>query len=347
MTVFNHPEFAQHERIVFHEDPASGLKAIIAIHNRNLGPAIGGCRMLPYAGDEAALTDVLRLSRGMTYKNAMAGIPYGGGKSVIIGDPSSEKTTALLHAMGDLVETLGGDYITSFDSGTTLDNIRTIGERTRHVGGIVKGAGNASASTAYGVLVAIKAALRHRRGTDQLEGVKIMIQGLGNVGLRLAQLLKDSGAEIFATDTNSVLLANTVEEQGVTPLAPGEIFEIPVDVFSPNALGAVINEETINQLKFGIIAGGANNQLANPEMGELLRKKDILYAPDYVANGGGITELHYQFSGGSEEALKTHLDSIGETLAVIFETADFQGRPTSEVADQLAEERIRVRNSTR
>lgn len=337
MTVFNHPEYCQHERIIFHEHQASGLKAIVAIHNRRLGPAIGGCRMLPYENDEAALTDVLRLSRGMTYKCAIAGIPFGGGKSVIIGDPRTDKTEDLLHAMGELVESLGGDYITSFDSGTTLDDIKTIGERTTYVGGIAEGAENASVSTAYGVYAAIKAAVKYRLQLESLSGIKIAVQGLGNVGLRLVRYLKEAGAEITVTDVDAALLSSVAEELELTAVAPEAIYGVPVDVFAPCALGAVVNEKTLPEFKAAIIAGGANNQLATPEFGALLREKGILYAPDYAVNAGGIVDLHYQFSGGGAEALRAHLNSLGDTLTEIFEQADLQDRPTSEMADQIAE----------
>jgi leucine dehydrogenase len=344
MSIFSHLDYKQHEKVVFHEDKFSGLKAIIAIHDSQRGPAIGGCRMLPYKNDALALKDVLRLSHGMTYKCAIADIPFGGGKSVIIGDPKVHKTQALLNAMGDFVESLQGDYITSFDSGTTLDDIRTMGERTSHVGGILEGAQNASASTAYGVFTSIKAAVKHRLNSDDLNGIKIAVQGLGNVGLRLTKYLKEAGAELYITDTNNSHLMKVAEEMALTAVAPNDIYGLAVDVFTPCALGAVINGDTIPKFKTAVIAGGANNQLATPDLGEILHNRKILYTPDYVANAGGIIDLHYQLNGGDKQMLTKHLNSLGDTLSEIFLSADHLNQPTNIIADKIAESRFQRSN---
>ena len=340
MTIFNNSEFYAHEKIVFHEHKSSGLKAIVAIHNSNLGPALGGCRMLPYKSEEAALCDVLRLSRSMTYKCAIANIPFGGGKSVIIGDPAVHKTKALLHAMGDLVESLGGDYICSFDSGTSIDDVRIIGERTEHVGGILPGAGNASASTAYGVYTAIKAAVKFRLQSSSLQGVKVAVQGLGNVGLRLVEYLKQAGAEVYVTDVDQQHMATVADRLELNSVSPNDIYGLAVDVFAPCALGAIINNSTLPQIKAAIISGAANNQLATDDLGEQLKDKGILYAPDYVANAGGIIDLHYQFTGGDKLGLRSHLDSLNETLSEIFLQAEIRDQATSLVANKIAEKRF-------
>ena len=342
MSIFNNSEFYGHEKIIFHQHKPTGLKAIVAIHNSNLGPALGGCRMLPYKNEEAALCDVLRLSRGMTYKCAIAGIPFGGAKSVIIGDPNTHKTKALLHAMGDLVDSLGGDYISSFDSGTSIDDVRIMAERTEHVGGIMPGAKNASDSTAYGVYIAIKAAVRYRLQSDSLQGVKVAVQGLGNVGLRLVEYLKAAGAEIYVTDLDEQRMASIAEKMDLNTVSANDIYGLAVDVFSPCALGAIINKNTLPQFKAAIISGAANNQLATEDFAQQLKGKGILYAPDYVANAGGIIDLHYQFKGGDNQGLRSHLDSLSETLSEIFLQSDIHNQATGLVANRIAEKRFNI-----
>lgn len=343
MSIFSHPEYDNHEHVAFYHDKKSGLKAIIAIHNTNLGPALGGCRMWPYAGDEEALCDVLRLSRGMTYKSALANLKLGGGKAVIIGDPNGQKTDALLHAMGDFIESLGGRYITAEDSGTKVPDIAKIGERTAHISGVVKGSehgGDPSPTTAYGVFVGLKSAVSYRLGRGDLNGLKVAIQGVGNVGFRLAKHLKEAGAEIFVTDIFERNVERAVSELGVAAVKADEIFGLDVDVFAPCAMGAIINDETIAQLKAPVIAGAANNQLAEARHGEILRQREILYAPDYVANAGGIIDAYYQRTGGTDEQLGAHVETIADTLNEIFERATQDNLPTSVVADRLAEERF-------
>ncbi len=348
MSVFEHTAFADHERVIFHQHRASGLKAIIAIHNRNLGPAVGGCRMLPYITDDEALIDVLRLSRGMTYKCALASIPFGGGKAVIMGDPSKHKTRELLLAMGDFVEMLKGDYIAAFDAGTTLDDLRVMANRSNYIAGISEGFANASGSTAQGVFIAIKAAAKYRLQADSLVGIRVAVQGLGNVGLRLVRLLLEAGAEVIATDVNHQHLQRVVDELGIQSVRPEAIYELAADVFCPCALGAVINAETLPQLSVSCVVGGANNQLLSDQYADELRVRNILYAPDYVVNAGGIIDLYYQLNserlGASiHTALPQHLNRIADTLRDIFIQSERKNCSTAAVADQMAEQRFLAR----
>lgn len=344
MSVFSHSAYDNHEQVAFYSDAKSGLRAIIAIHNTNLGPSLGGCRMWPYADDNEALNDVLRLSRGMTYKSAMAGLKLGGGKSVIIGDPHQHKTPELLHAMGDFLNTLNGRYITAEDSGTSVEDMKIISENTKNVSGVsahsVYG-GDPSPSTASGVFVGLKAAVQHRWGSADLKGMKVALQGVGNVGFRLAKLLKEAGAELFISDIFTDNVNRAVTELGATAVSSEEIFDLDVDLFAPCAMGAVLNDETIARLQAKVIAGASNNQLAEPRHAASLRDKGILYAPDYVINAGGIIDVYYQQQ--SEYTLgqvAEHIDTIGSTLQEVFQRADETGATTAEVADRVAEERF-------
>lgn len=341
MSVFSHLEFDNHEQVVFVQDAKSGLKAIIAIHNTHLGPALGGCRMWPYASDEAALTDVLRLSRGMTYKSAIAGLPLGGGKCVIIGDHRRDKNPALLRALGRAIEGLSGAYITAEDSGTNVLDMTTIGECTQYVSGVVEGAehgGDPSPSTAYGVFVGLQAAVAHKFNRTDLSGLKVAVQGVGNVGFHLCRYLKNAGAELIVTDTFPENAHRAVIELGATAVAPDKIYAVDADVFAPCAMGKSINAQSLAQLKASIIAGAANNQLDRPEVAQLLLENDVLYAPDYVINAGGIIDIAYQRSGESAALLKTHIESIGSSLTNIFQRAEHSGHSTPVVADQIAEQ---------
>lgn len=334
--MFSHPEF-EHELVVFHEDHETGLKAIIAIHNSNLGPAIGGCRMMSYASDADALTDVLRLSKGMTYKCAIAGIPFGGGKSVIIGDPKKIKTKALLHAMGVFVDRLEGQYITSFDAGTTIDDVATMGEKTCHVGGIQAGAGNASSSTAKGVFVCLKRSASLALGASDLKGVRVAIQGVGNVGARLARLAADAGAEVAVADVNEAAAAEVATAVGARHVAAGEILSLDTDILAPCALGAVLNEETLPGLKVKAVCGGANNQLENNKIADRLMEQGVFYCPDYLANAGGIIDLHYQLNLNSRAALEGHLEGLAGKLVSIAGIAQAQSINMAAAADRFTE----------
>ncbi len=347
MSIFEHKEFNNHEQVVFGCDEKTGLKAIIAVHNTKLGPALGGCRMWPYANSGEALTDVLRLSRGMTYKSAMVGLKLGGGKAVIIGDARKQKTPELMRAMGEFVESVGGRYITAEDSGTSVADMKLMAERTEHVSGIkeqVDAEGNVltgdpSPSTALGTYLGLKAAVQFKLDRD-LSGIKVAIQGLGSVGYRLACHLKAAGAELFVTDIHHDSLDKAERELGATVVKPGDIFGLDVDVFAPCALGAIINDETIGQLKARVIAGASNNQLAEVGHGEILRRQGVLYAPDYVINAGGIIDVYYQQVGGNPEQIRKHVEGIEGILMQVFERAEYEGLTTQAIADVMAEERI-------
>ncbi len=333
--------YDQHEAVVFRKDTRSGLRAIIAIHNSNRGPAIGGCRFLPYRSEREATEDVLRLSRGMTYKCAISEIAFGGGKSVIIGDPSVEKTPAMLHAMADFVEDLQGRYIVSFDMGTNLDDVRTIGERTAHVGGIADGAGNASASTAEGVFVCIGAALRHRFGSDSLAGRTVAIQGVGNVGGRLAQRLAQAGARLIVSDISAEAAQAVARDTGAEIVDNAAIHRVAADVFSPCARGGILNADTIPDIAAAIVAGGANNQLSVQADAQSLLARGIVYCPDYLVNAGGIVDLYYQQPHVARSGLAAHLQRLGAILGEILARAGSEGVTPSAICDAMAEERFR------
>jgi leucine dehydrogenase len=347
MSVFDHPEFASHEQVAFCHDEETGLKAIIAVHNTHLGPGLGGCRMWNYANSHEALTDVLRLSKGMTYKAAMAGLEQGGGKAVIIGDPRNHKTADMMAAMGRFVDTFKGKYITAEDSGISVSDILTMGQHTEHVGGTFSkysfdgspADGNPAPATAYGVFIGLQAAVRHRFGSD-LSGKTVAIKGVGHVGLRLAEHLYKAGARLFVADIFPEGLDRAVNEYGATAVSVEEIDALDVDVFAPCALGNAINTDNISKLNAKVIAGAANNQLASDEMGKILAQKGILYAPDYVINAGGIIDIFHQRTESNAENLKAHLERIGETLRCIFEQADETGQATAQVADEMAESRF-------
>lgn len=348
MSVFTHPDFDGHEQVVFCHDKASGLRAIIAIHDTTLGPALGGCRMFPYASDDDALRDVLRLSRGMTLKSSLAGLKLGGGKAVIIGDPHTGKSQALLHAMGDFVDSVGGRYITAADSGTGEPEMQAFAQRTRHVIGATPrttldgsiASGDPSPSTALGVFVGLREAVRQRLGRADLQGLKVAIQGVGHVGLGLARHLKQAGAELWVCDIFDANVRQAVEELGANAVRPHDIYGLDVDVFAPCAMGGILNAETLQHLRAPVIAGAANNQLASPEIGVELQRRNHLYAPDYAINAGGIIDVYYQRVGGSAARIDAHVKGIGDTLREIFDRATASGEPTSIIADRLALERL-------
>lgn len=349
MNVFSHPEFDNHEHLSFFCDPETGLKAIVAIHNTSRGPALGGCRMFPYATDEEALRDVLRLSRGMTYKSALANLDLGGGKSVIIGNPRKHRTAALLEAMGKHLESLGGQYIAAEDSGTSVPDLKVMGRHTQHVAGIAErigfdgqpSSGDPSPATAYGTFIGLKAAVRHKLGRNDLKDLKVAIQGVGNVGFRLARHLKEAGAQLWVYDIFADNMQRAVDELGATPASAGDILHLPVDVVAPCAMGAVLNDESIPQLKATVVAGAANNLLERPDHDQALKDRGILYAPDFAINAGGIIDVFYERNGASPETVRAHLDTIGDTLMEIFTRADRSDRPTGAIANELAEERFR------
>ncbi len=342
MSLFTHPDFDGHEEVAYFHDPESGLKAIVAVHNLSRGPALGGCRTWPYESEDEALTDVLRLSRGMTYKSALAGLDYGGGKSVIIGDSRRDKTPALFRALGRFIETLGGRYIVAEDVGIDVEDVEAMARETDHVAGIPsRGAGDPSPATAYGVYMGIRAAVQHRLGHDEICGLKVAVQGLGHVGAELCRLLARDGAGLIVSDIHEASVARVVAELGAEAVEPDAIYEAEADVFAPCALGAIINTETIARLGSPIVAGSANNQLAEPDDGRELRRRAILYAPDYVINAGGIIYLSHEGPGFQHNRAVARVAGIHDTLLEIFRRADAERVPTSEAADRMAEERFR------
>ncbi len=348
MSVFDHPEFDNHEHVAFYHDDEAGLSAIIAVHNTNLGPALGGCRMWPYINSSEALTDVLRLSKGMTYKAAMANLELGGGKSVIIGDPRKAKTPEMMRAMGRFVDSLGGKYFTAEDSGIAVSDLATMAEESDYIAGVKahyhyngeEADGNPAPSTAYGVFVGVRASVEYALKSD-LKGVKVAIQGMGHVGYRLAKHLHEAGAQLFVTDIYPEGVEKAVAELGATAVAPEEIYSLDVDVIAPCAMGASINDETLPAIKARVIAGAANNQLAREEMGELLRERGILYAPDYVINAGGVIDIfHQRKESSSNEAMREHIEQIGTTLKAIYARAEEEATATNRIANTMAEERF-------
>jgi leucine dehydrogenase len=298
--------------------------------------------MWPYANEAAALTDALRLSRGMTYKSALAGLDYGGGKSVILGDPRHDKSDSLFRAMGRCVESLGGRYTVAEDVGISVPDVETMGRETAHVAGITSGgAGDPSPATAYGVFMGIKAAAKHRLGADKLSGLRIAVQGVGHVGYYLCQYLAAEGAELLVADIAKESLGRVVKEFDAHVVAPEAIAAAAVDIYAPCALGATINDETLPLLQAAIVAGSANNQLAEARHGEALRQRGILYAPDYVINAGGVINISHEGPGYDEAKAFTHVARIHDTLLEIFRRADTAKMATSDAADRLAEERFR------
>lgn len=348
--MFDHAAFDDHEKVVFASDDETGLRCIIAVHSTQLGPAAGGCRMWPYSNSAEALTDVLRLSRGMSYKNAMADLPLGGGKAVILGDPARHKSRTLFAAFGRIVDSLGGQYVTAEDVGVNETDMLHISEQTTHVAGLPRDAsasrdqtagGNPSPKTARGVLAGIKAALRHRFGSDQLSGRHIAIQGLGGVGGNLALLLHAEGARLTVADMSESRVRSVVEQTGAATSEVDRILQTDADVLAPCALGGVFNDESIAQLQSGIIAGGANNQLLEDRHGQMLHDAGVLYAPDYVINAGGIINVCGEYLGGwSDAEVDQRVDAIGDTLSRIFAETKRSNRPSNIVADTMARERI-------
>ena len=331
--------YDDHEQIVFCSDAESGLKAIICIHSTALGPAVGGCRMWEYNTDEGALVDGLRLSRGMTYKNAMAGLPFGGGKSVIIGNPKTLKSEALFRAFGRFVDSISGRYVTAEDVGTSPADIAIVHKETPHVLGLEGKSGDPSPMTAYGVYKGIKSAVKFKMGRDSLEGVRIAVQGLGHVGYYLCKHLHEEGAKLIVTDINKESIERVVRDFGATACDINAIYTQDVDVYAPCALGATVNDETLPRLKCSIVAGAANNVLAEDRHGIALMNRGILYAPDYVINAGGIINVSFE-NNYSKDAAMTKTDNIYATLTNVFERAKSEGKPTNVVADEIARQLV-------
>ncbi len=346
MKLFELIQNKDHEQVVFCSDKTSNLKAIIAIHNTTLGPSLGGARMWMYQSSEDALVDALRLSRGMTYKAAVAGLNLGGGKAVIIGNPNTDKTEALFRSFGRYVEGLGGRYITAEDVGTSVADMEYVRMETNFVTGIDRalgGSGDPSPVTAYGVYVGIKACLSELTGKDSLSGKKIAIQGAGHVASYLCEHLAKDGAKIFITDIYKDKVKPIIEKTKAEFVEPEKIYDVDADVFSPCALGAIINDNTIPRFKFKIIAGGANNQLEDEKIhGAQLKERGILYAPDYVINAGGLINVANELEGYHRERALQQADRIFDTLKRIFSIAKKDNILIHEASSQLAEERIKA-----
>lgn len=333
----------EHEQVVFCQDKEAGLKAIIAIHNTTLGPALGGTRMWPYKSEEEALKDVLRLSEGMTYKAAAAGLNLGGGKAVIIGDPKKEKSEVLFRAYGNFVNSLGGRYITAEDVGTDVIDMEYTFMETNYVVGIEVshgGSGNPAPFTALGVFQAIKCCLGKVFGSEELKGRTIAVQGVGQVGSHLIRRLKAAGATVLATDVDAEKLKTLASEIGFESVAPQEIYGVPCDVFVPCALGGILNEKTISNLKCKIVAGSANNQLEQPEDARRLKKMGILYAPDYIVNAGGLINVYLELEGYSRERAERMTRGIYYNIKNVLEIADKRNCSTEEAAKLMVDERL-------
>ncbi|MHB8757282.1 MAG: Glu/Leu/Phe/Val family dehydrogenase [Bacillota bacterium] len=344
MEIFSYMEKYAYEQVVFCHDKTSGLKAIIAIHNTTLGPALGGCRFWTYPDEDAAVLDALRLARGMTYKSAAAGLNLGGGKSVIMGNPRTDKSEVLFRAFGRFLESLQGRYITAEDVGTNVADMDTIHQETEFVAGVSSSthgsSGDPSPATAFGVWRGMKACAREVWGDEDLTGKTVAIQGVGNVGYHLGRHLHDEGAKLIVTDINEQNLERAVKELGATAVKPEEIFGAKADILAPCALGAILNGETIPQLKVQIIAGSANNQLKEEKDGDELQRLGILYAPDYVINAGGVINVADELQGYNRDRAMKKVATVYDNVAKVIRMSKERKIPTYKAADLVAEERI-------
>lgn len=340
MSVFELMVPYEHEQVLFTYDPVAGYRGIIAIHNTTLGPALGGTRFWSYETDEEALLDVLRLSRAMTYKAAVAGLNLGGGKSVIIGDPKTTRREILFRAHGRVVESLKGRYITAEDVGTSVEDMEYVRMETSHVVGVAGRSGDPSPVTAYGVYCGMKACAAVVYGDESLRGKAVAIQGVGHVGFHLCEYLAKESARLFVTDIDREKVERAVHTLRAEAVPPDEIYDVEAEIFAPCALGGVLNEETIPRLRAKIVAGGANNQLADERQDNVLQERGILYAPDYVINAGGLINVYSELVGWTPGRARKKAAEIHDTLVQIFELARREGVTTSEAADKVAERRI-------
>lgn len=327
----------EHEKVVLWSEPEAGYRGVIAIHSTTLGPAVGGTRFWNYANDDEAIKDALRLSRGMSYKNAMAGLPFGGGKSVIIGDNRATNREQLFRAHGKFVETFNGSYITAEDVGTTPEDMEIVSKETAYVGGLPGKSGDPSPVTARGVFRAIQAAAKHHWGSDNLAGRTVAIQGCGKTGYYLAEQLNKAGAKLVVTDVDSEKVSRVVTDFDASAVSPQEIFRVSADVFAPCALGGVINDETIPELRVEIVAGAANNQLLEERHGDELFDRGILFAPDYVCNAGGVMSGCRELLGWDSEKTFRTVDGIYDKVLHILDLAHRSGTPPAKMADQIAQ----------
>jgi leucine dehydrogenase len=333
----------EYEEVVFFHDAASGLRAIVAIHSTSLGPALGGTRFYPFPSEDEALRDVLRLARGMTYKAATAGLDFGGGKAVIIGDPTRIKSEELLRAYGRFIESLGGRYITAEDVGTSRQDMDVVRRETRWVTGVSKrlgGSGDPSPVTAWGVYQGLRACAEEALRASSLRGVRVVIQGVGKVGYHLAKLLTEAEAVVTVADVDVDAVARAVNELGVDTTDPGKAHAAECDIFAPCALGAVIRDDTIPDLKCKVVAGAANNQLERSENGDALRELGVLYAPDFVINAGGLINVADELMGYDRERAMGKVEGIYRTLREVFRMARVESITPVEAAVRLAETRM-------
>ena len=341
--IFESISKTEHEEVVFCHNKDAGLKAIIAIHNTVLGPALGGTRMWNYANEQDALNDVLRLSRGMTYKAAVSGLNLGGGKAVIWGDPGKDKSEALFRAFGRFVNSLNGRYITAEDVGIDVNDMEYVYRETEFVTGVHQvhgGSGDPSPFTAFGTLQGLMSALQVKFGNEDVGKYSYAVQGVGHVGMEFVKLLHERGAKIFVTDINKDAVQRAVDDYGCEAVSLDEIYDVDAEVYSPTALGGTVNEATLQRLKCKIICGAANNQLASNEIGDEVQRRGILYAPDYAVNAGGLMNVSLEIDGYNRERAMRMLRTIYFNLGRIFEISARDGIPTYMAADRMAEERI-------
>ncbi len=343
--MFAQMENAGLQDLHFAADPTTGLRAIIAIHSTARGPAIGGCRFIPYASDADAITDAIRLARGMSYKAALAGLPHGGAKAVIMQPPEGFDRRALMTAFGHFIDTLGGRYITAMDSGTQVEDMDAIATRTHWVS-CTSRTGNPSPATAQGVFEGIGCAVRHRLGRQSLCGVRVALQGLGHVGFEVARLLNGAGAQLSVCDLDEQRCDRAVQAFGARRVEVDDIYQVNADVFSPCGLGAILNDDSIPQLRSSIVAGSANNQLAETRHGDMLHQRGILYAPDYLINAGGLIFVALNHARATAQQINTKIHSIGAELQTLFKQADALNTPTSLLADQRAQAIIEAATKT-
>ncbi|GAB2778471.1 Glu/Leu/Phe/Val family dehydrogenase [Salinimicrobium soli] len=347
--VFGQLSFDDHEQVVFCNDKDTGLKAIIGIHNTVLGPALGGTRMWNYSSEWDALNDVLRLSRGMTFKSAVTGLNLGGGKAVIIGDAKTQKTPELMRRFGEFVHSLSGKYITAEDVGMETADMDTVREVTPYVTGISEdkgGAGNPSPITAYGVFMGMKAAAKYKYGSDNLQGKSVLVQGIGHVGESLVEHLTKEGAKVIISDINQERLQEVSKRYNSSIFEGGNVYAADVDIYAPCALGATINDDTIDSFKASIIAGAANNQLADDRRhGIILREKGIVYAPDFLINAGGIINVYAELEGYGRKEIMEKTENIYNTTLEILTSADANDISTHEAALKVAQQRIADRKN--
>ncbi|MAX13787.1 MAG: leucine dehydrogenase [Candidatus Marinimicrobia bacterium] len=344
MDVLNQMQLDNHEQVNFFHDPKTNLKAIIAIHSTELGPSLGGCRMMEYESEQNALFDVLRLAKGMTYKSAIAGLKLGGGKSVIIGNSKTNKTDELLEKFGEFIDSLGGRYITAEDMGMNVKDMEIIKRKTNHVTGLAKdlgGSGDPSEVTSYGTYMGILSAVKFKLNKDNLDGLSILVQGLGNVGMKLIAYLAKHDINLFVSDIDADKVSDCVSSFGATPIAEKDVYDLDANIYCPCAVGATVNDKTIDRLNFDIIAGAANNVLENYEKhGNILFRKNILYAPDYVINAGGVINIYNELGEYNKIDVFKQVEKIYDNLLNIFVESEKQNIATNIVSDLLAEKII-------